>query len=60
MVLPIRVVPINEEGFSKNFERIFPEIMPCWLWSSMCSLLEETKAISIPEKKAEKSKEMMM
>lgn len=60
MVLPMSMVPIKEEGFSRNLDKILPDMMPCLLCSSICSLLEDMNAISVPEKKAEKSKETVI
>ena len=54
MLFPSSMVAINREGFLTTLESIFDETPPNSPSSLTCNLLAETKAISIPEKKAEK------
>ena len=54
MLFPTNIVEIKSFGFLKNIERIRDE-SPSFRSSSKRSLSTETKAISIPEKKAEKA-----
>ena len=55
MLLPTNIAPMNLEGLFKKFEIIFAKKSPCLPSSSIFSLFADTKAISIPEKKAEKT-----
>ena len=52
----INMVVIKLDSFLENKEIILEDIFSLPLSSSNCSLLEETKAISIPEKKADNNK----
>ena len=54
------VVPMNIDGFLMNLEKILPDSFPCFPCSSICNLLAERKAISIPEKEKEKIKERII
>jgi hypothetical protein len=53
ILLPISIVAMYWPGLSVNNFIIFDPKTPCFLSSSIRSLLEVTKAISIPEKNAE-------
>jgi len=54
ILFPINIEIIKFVGFSVNFEtRLFAQL-PCSLSKNIFNLLAETKAISIPEKKAER------
>ena len=57
ILLPINIVAINHAGLSVKKDKIRALISPLLLSNSILSLLEEIKAISIPEKKAEHAKE---
>ena len=54
MLLPINMAPIKLAGFCIKLERILAEKSPCFFSNSIFKRLAEIKAISIPEKKAEK------
>ena len=54
MLFPTNMVEINSFGFLKKIDRI-REVIPPLRSISKRSLSTETKAISIPEKKAEKA-----
>ena len=47
---------IKLDCLSKNLNTILDEKVPFSLSKAICNLFAETKAISIPEKKAEKNK----
>jgi hypothetical protein len=47
------MVVINLEGFSVSLCKTLAKKLPFFFSSSMCILLDEINAISIPEKKAE-------
>jgi len=49
---------MKSDSFLLKNAIIFDENLPLLLSNSSCSLLAEIKAISIPEKKAEKNKEI--
>jgi hypothetical protein len=51
---------INQAGFFEKKDRIFALQSPLLLSSSIFNLLAEIKAISIPEKKAEKVRERII
>ena len=55
MLFPTSMVEINVFGLLKKMERMREVILPLFLSISNLSLLQETKAISIPEKKPEKA-----
>ena len=57
LLLPINIVVINQAGLSVKKDKIRALISPLLLSNLILSLLEEIKAISIPEKKAEHAKE---
>jgi hypothetical protein len=59
-LFPMSIVAINLEGFAVNRDKIFPRKSPCFFSSSIWILLEDTKAISIPEKKADSNKDPTM
>src|SRR4249920_3519886 len=59
-VFPISVVPINAEGFFKNLDIMMPHVWPRLPCSSICNLLDDKKAISIPEKKKENTRDAKM
>jgi hypothetical protein len=52
------MVAINLEGLFKSGDKRRALSSPLFFMSSMCSLLDATKAISIPEKKADKINEI--
>jgi hypothetical protein len=60
MLLPTNIVAINLEGFSVILVRILDVKPSCFFSISRKILLEETKAISIPEKNAQRSKHSMI
>ena len=51
ILLPINIVAINHAGLSVKKDKIRALISPLLLSNSILSLLEEIKAISIPEKR---------
>jgi hypothetical protein len=53
-LLPISIVAIYWPGLSVKSLIIFDPKTPCFLSSSIRSLFEVTKAISIPEKNADR------
>ena len=55
-LIPTNMVQINRDGDFTKKESSFAENFPCLLSSSILNLLEDKKAISTPEKKAEISK----
>ena len=57
MLLPTSIAAMNFEGLFVNLRKIFAMKPPCFFSISMCILLDETKAISIPEKKADNIRE---
>jgi hypothetical protein len=59
MLFPTSAVAINLEGFSIYKLNVFPSHALFLVCISSLSLFTDTKAISIPEKKAEKNKEMI-
>ena len=59
MVLPISIVAINFLGLRVKIEIIPEDLDLCFLSNSILSLLDEIKAISIPEKNAEKIKQII-
>ena len=54
MLLPINIVVIKFDSFLEKKAITLEDMFSLPLSSSNCNLFEETKAISIPEKKAEK------
>ena len=60
ILLPINIVAINHAGLSVKKDKIRALISPLLLSNSILSLLEEIKAISIPEKKAENNRQRSM
>src|SRR5947207_16008029 len=58
ILLPISMVAINFEGFSVSFAKILELKLSCIFSILRKTLLEETKAISIPEKNAESIKQI--
>ena len=60
ILFPISIVAINLEGFSVRRVNIFARKPSCFFSISIWILFAETNAISIPEKKAEKSKDKIM
>jgi hypothetical protein len=54
------MVAINLDGFLVSLVRTLAKIPSCFFSISMCILLAEIKAISIPEKKAEKTREKII
>lgn len=52
-LFPTRVVLMNFEGFFTKGLNKLAMVSPCLLFSSKRSLLDEMKAISIPEKNAQ-------
>ena len=60
ILLPTSIVAMYWLGFVVKIVIILDPNAPCFLSSSIRSLLEDTKAISIPEKNAEKSKKINM
>ena len=56
-LFPTNVVAKKFDRFVVNSDRIFPVTEPFLLITSMCNLSAEIKAISIPEKKAEKRRQ---
>jgi hypothetical protein len=60
ILLPTNIAAINLEGLSVNLLRIFDEKLSCIFSIPKNILLEDTNAISIPEKKAERIKQVMM
>ncbi len=60
ILLPTSMVAMNSPGLLVKNEIILEPKAPCFLSSSIRSLLDEIKAISIPEKKAEKRIETNM
>lgn len=60
ILLPINMVAINLEGFFVNRDSTFARKSSCFFAISIWILLAEIKAISIPEKKAEKNKEAII
>jgi hypothetical protein len=59
ILFPKSNAPRTLEGSLKKTDRIFAEKRPLFLSSSILSLFELTKAISNPEKKAEKIRDIM-
>tara|TARA_B100001989_G_C24151736_1_gene275323 strand:- start:201 stop:524 length:324 start_codon:yes stop_codon:yes gene_type:complete len=59
-LLPTNVVAKKFDLFVVNSESILPVTEPFLLITSICSLSAEIKAISIPEKKAEKRRQTNM
>ena len=59
-MFPIRVVPMNQVGFRTKNDMILPGRLPFFPLSSICPLLAERKATSIPDKKIEKINEPTM
>ena len=57
MLFPTSIVAIKRDGLSKKGERIRALNSPRFFISSRCNLLDATKAISMPEKKAENKSE---
>ena len=55
MLFPNNMVLMNLADFFKKKDKILAENLPCLLSNSIFNLLAETKAISIPEKRAEKN-----
>ena len=55
-LFPISIDIIKLLGFSVNFETILLAKLPCSLSRKIFNLLDETNAISIPEKKADRIK----
>ena len=60
MLLPTNMVEIYWSGLRKKIPNILLERLRCFLSNSYRNLLEEIKAISIPEKKAEKANDIIM
>jgi radical SAM superfamily enzyme len=60
ILLPTSVVAINFEGFSVIFAKAVETSPGCLICSAKRTRLEDTKAISIPEKKAESIKQPKM
>lgn len=60
MLLPTSTVAISFEGFRVIFVKILAIKPPCFFWISMCTLLEDTYAISNPEKKADRTNVVIM
>ena len=60
ILFPISMVAINLEGFSVSQVSTLAKSPSCFFSISICILFAETKAISIPEKNAEKSNEMII
>ena len=56
MLFPISIVAINFEGLAVILVNKSERKPPCFFSISMCILLDDTKAISIPEKNAENNK----
>jgi hypothetical protein len=59
MLLPNSKAPSTFEGSLKKTDRIFAENRPLFLSSSIFSLFELIKAISIPENRAENTREII-
>ena len=57
ILLPKSNAPKRRDGYFMNTANILADKRPLFLSSSIFNLLELTKAISIPEKKAEKIKD---
>ena len=60
ILLPTRVVAINFEGFSVILAKAVETSPGCLICSAKRTRLEDTKAISIPEKKADSIKQPKM
>ena len=60
ILFPINMVTMYCPGFWVNIEITLEDNDPCFLSISSRNLFDETNAISIPEKKAEKSKVIKM
>ena len=60
ILFPTSIVAIYWPGFEANMDMSLDPKTSCFLSSSMRSLLDETNAISIPEKKAEKTRDINM
>lgn len=60
ILFPTNTKAINPEGLLTKREIIFPERKPLFLSSSIRNLFDDTKAISIPEKKAENNSETII
>ena len=60
ILFPTRVVAINFEGFSVIFAKAEETIPGCLICKANRTRLEDTKAISIPEKKADSIKQPKM
>jgi transcription antitermination factor NusA-like protein len=56
-LLPSSIAVINRDGFFNSLEKNRKAYIPLFLSTSIFNLLAEIKAISIPEKKAEKIKD---
>lgn len=56
MFIPTSITEIKSSGFSKNFDKILPEVDPLDFLISTASLLAVIKAISEPAKKAVKAR----
>lgn len=60
ILLPISIVTIYCPGYRESREIIFELKEPSFLYNSILSLLDDTYAISIPEKNAENRTDMIM
>ena len=59
-MFPISIVTIYCPGYRERKEIIFELKDPSFLYNSILSLLDDTYAISIPEKNAENRTDMIM
>tara|TARA_B100000497_G_C7600664_1_gene360930 strand:- start:787 stop:1068 length:282 start_codon:yes stop_codon:yes gene_type:complete len=55
-LFPTSIAPKNSDGLSNNWPRMLPLRDPLLRLISTLSLFADTKAISLPEKKADKAK----
>ena len=60
ILFPTKVVAMNFEGFLVMFAKAEDTSPGCLICNAKRTLLEETKAISIPEKKADIIKQVMI
>ena len=58
VLFPISIAAINQAGLLEKKDKILALKSPFLLSNSILSLLDEIKAISMPEKKAEKEREI--
>lgn len=60
ILLPTSTVAMSFDGFRVILVKMLAIKPPCFFWISICTLLEDTYAISNPEKKADKMRVMII